>query len=72
VDADGFLWQSILQVALRAEAKQVEREVAAQIERARSAGMQPTHLMTDMGSSNANGYRPFAIVHRMDFGRPRS
>ena len=50
VDADGFLWQSILQVALRADAEQVKREVAAQINRARSAGLRPTHLMTDMGA----------------------
>lgn len=50
VDADGFLWGSILQVALRAKAAEVEREVTAQIKRARSAGMRPTHLMTDMGA----------------------
>ena len=50
VDADGFLWGSILQVTLRAEATEVQREVAAQIKRARSAGMRPTHLMTDMGA----------------------
>jgi hypothetical protein len=50
VDADGFFWRSVLQVALKADPEEVKREIDAQIERARSAGIRPTHLISDQGS----------------------
>jgi len=50
VDADGFLWPSLLQVSLQAEAGEVELELRRQIDRARAAGIQPSHLITHMGA----------------------
>jgi len=44
VDADGYFWKSELQLALRADAKDVQREIEAQIAKARAAGIRPTHL----------------------------
>lgn len=49
VDADGFFPPGIVQVTLRADRDEVERELRAQIERARSGGVAPTHLLTHMG-----------------------
>ena len=50
VDSQGFLWRTVLQVALRAEVDDVKREVEAQIRRGLEAGIRPTHLLPDMGS----------------------
>jgi hypothetical protein len=50
VDADGYLWRSELQVALQVDLEQAEREIQRQIEKARSAGVRPTHLTPFMGS----------------------
>lgn len=50
VDDKGYLWQSTLQTALSASAKEVETEIRAQIERALAAGIRPTHIDTHMGT----------------------
>ena len=50
VDVDGYFCRSLLQVALRAEVEEVEREVHRQIEQARKAGIQPTHLIPHQGT----------------------
>ncbi len=50
VDSDGFLWRSELQVAMMADAEEVEHEIHRQIERARSAGIRPTHLTPHLGT----------------------
>jgi hypothetical protein len=49
-DADGYYWSTPRQLALRADAAQVKRELVMQIERARAAGLQPTHLIPALGS----------------------
>ena len=50
VDPDGYMWQSELQLAIRSEAKQVAKEIDLQIDKARRAGVRPTHLLPFMGS----------------------
>jgi predicted glycoside hydrolase/deacetylase ChbG (UPF0249 family) len=50
VDADGYLWESPQQVALSASHEDVEREVHAQIDRARSSGFEPSHLAPHLGT----------------------
>lgn len=50
VDADGYLWRTVLQFTLRAEPDEVKREMDAQINAARRAGIRPSHLVCDMGS----------------------
>jgi predicted glycoside hydrolase/deacetylase ChbG (UPF0249 family) len=49
-DKNGFLWPDVLQVALRAKAHEVEREIRAQVKRALAWGLKPTHLDTHMGT----------------------
>ena len=50
VDPHGFLWPSPHQAAVRVDRDEVARELVLQIERARTAGIQPTHLITGMGT----------------------
>lgn len=50
VDTDGAFWGSLVQVAIQADAQEVELELRRQIDRARAAGIQPTHLATHLGS----------------------
>lgn len=50
VDADGYLWRSVAQVVPRANADEVEREIRAQLEKAESMGLKPTHIDSHMGT----------------------
>ena len=50
LDANGYFYPSVEQVALNADPGQVEKEIRAQIERALSFGIRPSHLDTHMGS----------------------
>jgi chitin disaccharide deacetylase len=50
VDKDGYLWKGVPQVALNAKADDVEKEIRAQIQLARSMGMLITHLDSHMGT----------------------
>jgi predicted glycoside hydrolase/deacetylase ChbG (UPF0249 family) len=50
VDPDGYFWRTVLQFALRADVKDVQREIEAQMDAARRAGIRPTHITTDMGA----------------------
>jgi len=50
VDPDGYLWRSVLEVATHASGAEVEKEIRAQVERALSRGIRPSHLDTHMGT----------------------
>ena len=50
VDKEGALWPSVGEVIQHASADEVEREIRAQLERARDAGFEPTHLDSHMGT----------------------
>lgn len=50
VDAEGALWRSVNDVVSHASADEVEAEIRAQLQRAREAGFEPTHLDSHMGT----------------------
>lgn len=50
VDKEGALWQGVADVVQHATADEVEKEIKAQLERARSMGFEPTHFDTHMGT----------------------
>jgi predicted glycoside hydrolase/deacetylase ChbG (UPF0249 family) len=50
VDHEGCLWPDVLGVTLKASPDEVETEIRAQIDRARTAGMEITHLDSHMGT----------------------
>jgi hypothetical protein len=49
-DPEGSLWPSVEEVVKHATADEVEAEINAQLDRARSMGFEPTHLDTHMGT----------------------
>ncbi len=71
VDPDGYLWAHVADVVRHASADEVEIELRAQIERARAAGMRPTHLDTHMGTLFASEafFRVYARLSR-EYGIP--
>ena len=50
VDADKKFWHDVPQVVQHASAEEVEKEIRAQIEKAKSVGMNPSHIDTHMGT----------------------
>jgi predicted glycoside hydrolase/deacetylase ChbG (UPF0249 family) len=50
LDKDGYFYLTESEAAAKADPKQVELEITAQIERARALGIQPTHLDSHMGT----------------------
>lgn len=50
VDSEGALWRSVNDVVSHASADEVEAEIRAQLQRARNAGFEPTHLDSHMGT----------------------
>jgi chitin disaccharide deacetylase len=50
LDDEGFLWRSEQDVKKHAQAREVETEIRAQIDRARKFGMKPTHVDSHMGA----------------------
>ncbi len=50
VDKEGSLWHSVAEVVQHATADEVEKEIKAQLERARTMGFEPTHFDTHMGT----------------------
>jgi chitin disaccharide deacetylase len=54
LDNTGYFYLTESEAAAHANAKEVEAEIRAQIERARSLGIQPTHLDSHMGTLYQN------------------
>jgi hypothetical protein len=54
LDKSGYFYLTESEAASHADAKEVEAEIRAQIERARSLGIQPTHLDSHMGTLYQN------------------
>jgi predicted glycoside hydrolase/deacetylase ChbG (UPF0249 family) len=54
LDKDGYFYLTESDAAAKADPKQVEMEITAQIERARALGIQPTHLDSHMGTLYQN------------------
>jgi chitin disaccharide deacetylase len=50
VDSGGYLWSSVEAVVKHATADELEMEMTAQLDKARSMGFEPTHLDTHMGT----------------------
>ncbi|MDQ6843055.1 MAG: polysaccharide deacetylase family protein [Bacteroidota bacterium] len=50
VDHEGNLWPSVPEVVMHASAGEVEKEIKAQLDRARTMGFEPTHLDSHMGT----------------------
>ncbi len=50
VDGEGDLWPDVPDVVKHASADEVEKELRAQLERARTMGFEPTHLDSHMGT----------------------
>ncbi|MCC7085360.1 MAG: polysaccharide deacetylase family protein [Pirellulales bacterium] len=55
VDSNSYLWRTLTQFTASATSDDTDREVQAQIQRARAAGFEPSHLTPHMG---ALVYRP--------------
>lgn len=49
-DPEGAMWRSVADVVKHASADEVETEIRAQVERARTMGFEPTHLDSHMGT----------------------
>ncbi|TFG97699.1 MAG: ChbG/HpnK family deacetylase, partial [Calditrichales bacterium] len=43
VDADGYLWHSVMEVVVNGSAQEVDKEIRAQIDKALALGMKPDH-----------------------------
>jgi len=50
VDNEGAMWRTVPEVVQHAGADEVEKEIRAQLDRAKNLGIQPTHLDTHMGT----------------------
>ncbi|WP_409014357.1 polysaccharide deacetylase family protein [Dyadobacter sp. CY326] len=50
VDPEGAMWRSVADVVKNASADEVETEIRAQLERARTMGFEPTHMDSHMGT----------------------
>ena len=54
LDKDGYFYLTETDAASHADPKEVELEITAQVERARTSGVQPTHLDSHMGTLYQN------------------
>lgn len=50
VDGEGAFWPTVVEVIQHAKADEVEAEIRAQLDRARTMGFEPTHLDSHMGT----------------------
>jgi len=62
-DGAGYLWSSVEDVVKHASQDEVEKEMTAQLEKARSMGFEPTHLDTHMGTVYGSPGFLMAYIH---------
>ncbi|MGV3771764.1 MAG: polysaccharide deacetylase family protein [Verrucomicrobiales bacterium] len=64
VDPQGCMWRSVLEVATKGTADDVEKEIRAQVDRAETLGLPITHLDSHMGTlfARADFFERFAKV----------
>lgn len=62
-DPNGYLWPSVEEVVKHASCDEVEKELTAQLEKARSMGFEPTHLDTHMGTVYGTEGFLMAYIH---------
>ena len=83
IDDDGYFWRDVRALAAHLVLEAAEEELRTQIERAFTAGMQPTHIDAHMGAANASGpagatfaagarVRPISGTATTDYVRTRS
>ena len=61
-DADGFMWHSTEDVERHADLKEVRAELEAQLQKALSYGMNPSHLDNHMGTLYGNRTGRFGLL----------
>ena len=61
MDTGGYLWPSVEEAVKHASPDEVETEMTAQLDKARSMGFEPTHLDTHMGTVYGSTEFPDAI-----------
>jgi chitin disaccharide deacetylase len=70
-DTDGYMPRTVLEVAMKADAAQVEAEIRAQVERSLARGLRPGHLDTHMGTLFAQASFTKAYLDvAQDYGIP--
>jgi chitin disaccharide deacetylase len=62
-DGEGYLWSSVENVVKHASPDEVEKEMTAQLEKARLMGFEPTHLDTHMGTVYGSPEFLMAYIH---------
>jgi predicted glycoside hydrolase/deacetylase ChbG (UPF0249 family) len=60
-DAEGYFYRSTAEAQAHGRPEEVERELAAQVERALAAGMRPTHVDTHMGAVYSPVFLPIYL-----------
>jgi hypothetical protein len=71
VDPDGYLWRDVPQTMTKATAAEIEKEIRAQIERAKSRGIEPSHIDTHMGTLYARpDYTAVYVKLAQEYGIP--
>jgi predicted glycoside hydrolase/deacetylase ChbG (UPF0249 family) len=58
VDEEGFLYHEVPDVVMHAKPAEVEKEIRAQIDRARAFGIKPTHIDSHMGTLFTGPFYP--------------
>ncbi|MFN7119441.1 MAG: polysaccharide deacetylase family protein [Saprospiraceae bacterium] len=72
VDANGYFYDNCADVAKNAKPEEVERELRAQIEKAKALGLEPTHLDSHMGCVFFTNPQNFATYLKLakEYGIP--
>ena len=62
VDPEGYMWPSSKEVEKHADMREIESEIRAQVDRAHSLGMHPSHLDNHMGSLYGHKTGRFSLL----------